>query len=56
MRKQKFAKKFLHRCGFSREKVEVIKMKSAPEKPEDFALILENAQGEKNRFISKIKN
>ena len=32
------------------KKVEVVKMKTAPKNPDDFALILENAEGEKKQI------
>ena len=51
MRKTRFFQKNSYiAVDFLEKKVEVIKMKSAPEKPEDFALILENAQGEKKQI------
>ncbi len=34
---------------FLEKKVEVVKMKDAPEKSEDFAMILQNAEGEKSK-------
>ena len=51
MRKTRFFQKNTYiAVDFLEKKVEVVKMKSAPEKPEDFALILENAQGEKKQI------
>ena len=51
MRKTRFFQKNAYiSVDFLDKKVEVVKMKSAPEKPEDFALILENAQGEKKQI------
>ncbi|MAG18605.1 MAG: oxidoreductase [Flavobacteriaceae bacterium] len=51
MRKTRFFQKNAYiSVDFLEKKVEVVKMKSAPEKPEDFALILENAQGEKKQI------
>tara|TARA_B100000900_G_scaffold154456_1_gene131148 strand:- start:5726 stop:6718 length:993 start_codon:yes stop_codon:yes gene_type:complete len=51
MRKTRFFQKNAYiAVDFLEKKVEVVKMKSAPEKPEDFALILENAQGEKKQI------
>ena len=51
MRKTRFFQKDAYiAVDFLERKVEVVKMKSAPEKPEDFALILENAQGEKKQI------
>ena len=51
MRKTRFFQKNAYiAVDFLEKKVEVVKMKSAPEKPEDFALILENAQGDKKQI------
>ncbi len=51
MRKTRFFQKNAYiSVDFLDKKVEVVKMKLAPEKPEDFALILENAQGEKKQI------
>ena len=51
MRKTRFFQKNSYiAVDFLEKKVEVVKMKTAPEKPEDFALILENAQGEKKQI------
>ena len=51
MRKTRFFQKNAYiAVDFLEKKVEVVRMKSAPEKPEDFALILENAQGEKKQI------
>ena len=51
MRKTRFFQKNAYiAVDFLEKKVEVVKMKSAPEKPDDFALILENAQGEKKQI------
>ena len=51
MRKTRFFQKNSYiAVDFLEKKVEVIKMNSAPENPEDFALILENAQGEKKQI------
>ena len=56
-----FGTRFNHRPRGSRKlllqkKVEVVKMKAAPEKPKDFALILENAQGEKKQIYFENPN
>jgi len=51
MRKTRFFQKNSYiAVDFLEKKVEVVKMKTAPEKPEDFALFLENAQGEKKQI------
>ena len=51
MRKTRFFQKDAYiAVDFLEKKVEVVKMKAAPENPEDFALILENAQGEKKQI------
>ena len=51
MRKTRFFQKDAYiAVDFLEKKVEVVKMKKAPENPEDFALILENAQGEKKQI------
>ena len=56
MRKTRFFQKNAYiAVDFLEKKVEVVKMKTAPKNPDDFALILENAEGEKNRSILKIQ-
>ena len=55
MRKTRFFQKDAYiAVDFLEKSTEVVKMKKAPENPEDFAMILQNAEGEKNRSILKI--
>lgn len=57
MRKTRFFQKDAYiSVDFLEKKVEVVKMKAAPEKPKDFALILENAQGEKKQIYFENPN
>lgn len=51
MRKTRFFQKDAYiSVDFLEQKVEVVKMKDAPKKPEDFAMVLENAEGEKKQI------
>ena len=51
MRKTRFFQKDAYiSVDFLEKKVEVVKMKDAPEKSEDFAMILQNAEGEKKQI------
>ena len=51
MRKTRFFQKDAYiAVDFLEKSVEVVKMKAAPEKPEDFAMILQNAEGEKKQI------
>lgn len=51
MRKTRFFQKDTYiSVDFLEKKAEVVKMKDAPQKPEDFALILENAEGQKKQI------
>ena len=51
MRKTRFFQKDAYiAVDFLEKSVEVVKMKEAPEKPEDFAMILQNAEGEKKQI------
>jgi predicted dehydrogenase len=51
MRKTRFFQKDAYiSVDFLEKKVEVVKMKDVPKKPEDFAMILENADGEKKQI------
>ncbi|OUV61959.1 MAG: oxidoreductase [Gammaproteobacteria bacterium TMED119] len=51
MRKTRFFQKDAYiSVDFLERKVEVVKMKEAPEQPEDFAMILQNAEGEKKQI------
>ena len=51
MRKTRFFQKDAYiSVDFLEKSVEVVKMKEAPEKPEDFAMILQNAEGEKKQI------
>ena len=51
MRKTRFFQKDAYiAIDFLEKSVEFVKMKDAPEKPEDFAMILENAEGEKKQI------
>ena len=55
MRKTRFFQKDAYiSVDFLEKKCEVVKMKNAPEQPGDFDMILQNAEGEKNRFTSTI--
>ena len=54
MRKTRFFQKDAYiAVDFLEKSVEVVKMKAAPEKPEDFAMILQNAEGEKKQIYFK---
>jgi predicted dehydrogenase len=51
MRKTRFFQKDAYiSVDFLEKKVEIVKMKEAPEKPEDFAMILQNAEGKKKEI------
>jgi predicted dehydrogenase len=51
MRKTRFFQKDAYiAVDFLDKKVEFVKIKTAPEKPEDFAMILQNAEGEKKQI------
>lgn len=51
MRKSRFFQKDAYiSVDFLEKKVEVVKMKDAPEKPGDFDMILQNAEGEKKQI------
>ena len=51
MRKTRFFQKDAYiAVDFLEKSVEVVKMKAAPEKPEDFAMILQNAEGKKKQI------
>ena len=51
MRKTRFFQKDAYiSLDFLEKKVEIVKMKEAPEKPEDFAMILQNAEGQKKEI------
>tara|TARA_B100001057_G_scaffold483891_1_gene561229 strand:- start:1291 stop:2253 length:963 start_codon:yes stop_codon:yes gene_type:complete len=51
MRKTRFFQKDAYiAVDFLEKSVEVVKMKEAPEKPQDFAMILQNAEGEKKQI------
>ena len=51
MRKTRFFQKDAYiSVDFLEKSVEVVKMKKAPENPEDFAMILQNAEGEKKQI------
>jgi predicted dehydrogenase len=57
MRKTRFFQKNAYiAVDFLEKKVEIVKMKDAPKKPEDFALILENADGEKKQIYFENPN
>jgi predicted dehydrogenase len=57
MRKTRFFQKNAYiAVDFLEKKVEVVKMKDAPRKPEDFDLILENADGEKKQIYFENPN
>jgi predicted dehydrogenase len=56
MRKSRFFQKDAYISVDYLDKIcEVVKMKDAPEVPGDFDMILQNAEGEKNKFISIIQ-
>lgn len=51
MRKSRFFQKDAYiSVDFLERKCEVVKMKNAPEKPDDFAMILQNAEGVKKQI------
>ena len=51
MRKTRFFQKDAYiSVDFLEKKVEIVKMKEAPEKPKDFAMILQNAEGQKKEI------
>ena len=51
MRKTRFFQKDAYiSVDFLEKKAEIVKMKEAPEKPEDFAMILQNAEGQKKEI------
>ena len=51
MRKTRFFQKDAYiSVDFLEKKVEIVKMKEAPKKPEDFAMILQNAEGQKKEI------
>src|SRR5690554_282777 len=51
MRKSRFFQKYAYiAVDFLDKKVEVVKMKSAPKDPDQYALILQNAEGEKKQI------
>ena len=51
MRKSRFFQRDAYvSVDFFEKKTEVVRMQNAPESAEDFAMILENAEGLKNRF------
>ena len=51
MRKSRFFQRDAYiSVDFLEKKVEVVKMKDAPKKPEEFALILQNAEGDKKQI------
>ena len=51
MRKTRFFQKDAYiSVDFLEKKVEIVKMKEAPEKPRDFAMILQNAEGQKKEI------
>ena len=51
MRKTRFFQKDAYiSVDFLEKKVEIVKMKEAPERPEDFAMILQNAEGQKKEI------
>jgi predicted dehydrogenase len=51
MRKTRFFQKDAYiSVDFLEKRVEIVKMKEAPEKPEDFAMILQNAEGQKKEI------
>ena len=51
MRKTRFFQKDAYiSLDFLEKKVEIVKMKEAPEKPKDFAMILQNAEGQKKEI------
>jgi len=57
MRKTRFFQKDAYiSVDFLEKKVEVVKMKNAPQIPEDFAMILENADGQKKQIYFENPN
>ena len=57
MRKTRFFQKDAYiSVDFLEKKVEVVKMKNAPQTPEDFAMILENADGQKKQIYFENPN
>lgn len=51
MRKQRYFQRDAYiSIDFLHKKTEVVKMKDAPEQPDDFAMILQNAEGEKKQI------
>ncbi|MBW8361275.1 MAG: Gfo/Idh/MocA family oxidoreductase [Kaistella sp.] len=57
MRKSRFFQKDAYiSVDFLEKKAEVIRMKPAPEQPNDFDMIIENAEGEKNQIIFEYPN
>lgn len=51
MRKQRYFQRDAYiSIDFLEKKVEVVKIKDAPEQPDDFAMILQNAEGEKKQI------
>ncbi|WP_224482968.1 Gfo/Idh/MocA family protein [Robertkochia aurantiaca] len=51
MRKSRFFQRDAYiSVDFLEKKVEVVKMKDAPEQPDDYALVLQNAEGEKKQI------
>lgn len=57
MRKSRFFQKDAYiSVDFLEKKAEVIRMKPAPEKPSDFDMIIENAEGEKNQILFEYPN
>ena len=57
MRKSRFFQKDAYiSVDFLDKKAEVIRMKPAPEKPSDYDMIIENAEGERNQIIFEYPN
>ena len=57
MRKSRFFQKDAYiSVDFLEKKAEVIRMKEAPENPNDFDMIIENAEGQKNQIIFEYPN
>lgn len=57
MRKSRFFQKDAYiSIDFLEKKAEVIRMKPAPEKPSDFDMIIQNAEGEKNQIVFEYPN
>lgn len=57
MRKTRFFQKDAYiSVDFLEKKVEVVKMKDAPQQPQDFAMILENADGQKKQIYFENPN